>query len=114
MITLLRSLFAGALIGMVTLTTTASLEHGLVEAARDLWPDAWFRATLADAYFGFVTVFVWIAYKERTMRARLVWFALLMSLGTIAVAVYMLIALRRLGPGDSIERLLMRTVEDST
>ena len=114
MITVLRLLFAGVLIGMVTLTTIAGVEQGLVEGARNLWPDAWFRATLADAYFGFLTVFVWIAYKERTMRARLVWFAMLMSLGTVAVAVHMLIAMRRLGPGDSIERLLLRTVEDST
>jgi hypothetical protein len=110
-VTLLRVLFAGVLIAMVTLTTTASLEQGLVEAARNLWPDAWFRATLADAYFGFLTVFAWIAYKERTATARLVWFVLVLSLGTIAVAVYMLIALRRLGPGDPIERLLMRAEE---
>lgn len=113
-VTWLRVLFAGVLISMVTLTTTASLEQGLVEAARDLWSDAWFRATLADAYFGFLTVFVWIAYRERTMTARLVWLVLVMSLGTIAVAFYMLIALRRLHPGDPIERLLTRTVEEQT
>ncbi len=107
MVTVLRMLFAGVLVAMVTLTTTASLEQGIVEAAVQLWPDAWFRATLADAYFGFLTVFVWIAYKERTLTARLVWFALLMSLGTIAVAIYVLIALTRLKPGRPIDHALL-------
>jgi hypothetical protein len=113
-VTLLRVLFAGVLIAMVTLTIAASLEQGIVEAAGVLWPDAWFRATLADAYFGFLTVYVWIAYRERTLSARVVWFILLMSLGTIAVALYLLLALRRLGPSDSIERLLLRTSDQET
>ena len=108
MITLLRVLFSSVLVGMLLLTTLATMEQGIVDAARVLWPDAWFRATLADAYFGFLTVFVWIAYKEHHVAARVVWFVLLMALGNIAVAVYLLIQLQQLKPGDPIERLLLR------
>lgn len=109
MVILLRLFFFAVLVSMLVLTTTASLEQGIVEAGAELWPDAWFRATLADAYFGFLTVFVWIAYKERTATARLIWLALLLSLGTIAVAVYLLLQLRQLKPGDSVERILLRS-----
>ena len=109
MVILLRIFFATVLVSMLVLTITASLEQGIVEAGAGLWPDAWFRATLADAYFGFLTVFVWIAYKEHTLTARLVWLGLLLSLGTIAVAVYVLLQLRPLTSGDSVERILLRT-----
>ena len=63
MVILLRVFFAVVLVSMLVLTTTASLDQGIVEAGAELWPDAWFRATLADAYFGFLTVFLWIAPK---------------------------------------------------
>lgn len=108
MIYWLRVLFASILAGMIVATTWASLDRGVLVAFADLWPDAWFRATLLDAYFGFITVFVWIAYKERTVAARISWFILLMTLGNIAIAVYVLLQLRRQRPGDSIEQLLLR------
>ena len=51
-------IFAGlVLVGMLTVTTVASLDRGVFDAGAELWPDPWFKATLADAYFGFLTVF---------------------------------------------------------
>jgi hypothetical protein len=35
---------------MLYVTTSASLHQDIVNATRQLWPDPWFRATLADAY----------------------------------------------------------------
>lgn len=109
MIILLRVLFAGVLAGMLVVTISASLEQSVVEAARVLWPDAWFRATLADAYFGFLTVYVWIAYREQSWVARSVWFLAVMGLGNIATATYVLLQLRRVSPGDPLERVLLRS-----
>jgi predicted permease len=108
MIQLLRVLFAAILLAMLWLTVTAGLERGVFDAASDLWSDPWFKATLADAYFGFIAFFVWVAYKERSAAGKLIWFALLMALGNIAIAIYMLIQLSRLEAGDSLERLLLR------
>ena len=108
MILFLRVLFGAILVAMLAVTVTASLERGVFAAAGDLWTDPWFKATLADAYFGFITVFVWIAYRERTMAARALWFVLLMALGNIAIAIYMLIRLSKLKAGDPLERLLLR------
>ncbi len=108
MIVFLRLLFAAVLVGMLAVTTVATLDRGVFEAAADLWSDPWFRATLADAYFGFLAVYCWIAYKERTVARRVVWFVLLMALGNIAIAAYLLYQLFRLRPGDPVERLLLR------
>ena len=109
MVVLLRVLFAGVLVGMLVFTISASLEQSIVEAFWVLWPDAWFRATLADAYFGFLTVYVWIAYKERSLLARGVWFLAVMGLGNIAIAAYVLLQLRRMNPEEPLERLLLRS-----
>jgi hypothetical protein len=107
-ILLLRILFGLILVAMLAVTVAASLERGVFEAAGELWGDPWFRATLADAYFGFLTVYVWIAYRERGWPRRLLWFVLLMALGNIAIAGYLLGALLRLPPDASLERLLLR------
>ena len=96
------------LAGMVGLTVVASTERGLFEAGAALWPDAWFRATLADAYFGFLIAYCWICYRESSRGGRALWFLLVMTLGTIAVSAYLLIRLYRLPPGSSVEDLLLR------
>jgi hypothetical protein len=108
MIIFLRVLFFAILLAMLAVTAMASLDQGVLEAAAELWPEPWFKATLADAYFGFVTVFVWIAYKETTLGKRILWFVLLMALGNIAISVYVLIELFRLEPGDDVTQLLLR------
>ena len=106
--TFLWVLFTAILLAMLAVTTVASLDRGVFEAGSALWQDPWFRATLADAYFGFLTIFVWIAYRERTWLARGLWFVLLMALGNIAIAVYVLLQLARLKPGQGVGELLQR------
>ena len=106
--TALKLLFIFILLGMLAITTAASLQQGIVPAARGLWPDLWFRATLLDAYFGFLTFYAWVFYKEQRAVARLLWFVLIMCLGNIAMAVYVLIQLSRLAPDAPLATLLTR------
>lgn len=108
MLDALKVIFALILLSMLGVTTVASFDRSVFEAGVDLWADPWFKATLADAYFGFLAVYLWIAYKERTWGRRVLWFVLLMLLGNIAVAVYLLIQLFRLPRGSSMEDLLLR------
>ena len=65
-------------------------------------PDPWFRATLVDAYCGFLTFFVWVAYNEHTMWRRGLWFVLIMTLGNIAMSVYVLIQLTKRRPSELV------------
>ena len=108
MIVVLRVIFGLILIGMLAVTTVASLDRGVFEAGVELWPDPWFKATLADAYFGFLVVWLWIAYKEGGWIRPAIWALLLAGFGNIAIAVYMLIELFRLRADDPIEKLLIR------
>ncbi len=105
---ILKTVSWAILLGMAGLTVAAGAERGLFDAGAALWPDAWFRATLADAYFGFLIAYCWIFYREASWGRRGLWFVLVMTLGTMAVSVYLLIRLYRLPPGGSAEDLLLR------
>ena len=103
-------LFGGILVAMLAVTTTASLhqplwEWGGLKAEPDRW---WTYATLADAYFGFLTFYAWVFYKETRAVARAGWFVAIMLLGNIAMAVYVLRQLARLRAGQPLSRLLLR------
>ena len=102
-------LFFGALLAvMLVATGVATAERGVFEAGAALMDDAWFRATLADAYVGFLVVYAWIAYLERGWGRRILWLALVLALGNIAITGYVLRRLFRLPAGASIEHLLVR------
>ncbi len=101
--TTLFLLFGGILVAMLAVTTAASLhqplwEWGGLKAEPDRW---WTYATLADAYFGFLTFYAWVFYKETTATARIGWFVATM-------AVYVMLQLARLPSGAPLSRLLLR------
>jgi|CXWL01.1.fsa_nt_gi hypothetical protein len=95
------------LVAMVWVTTWASLDRDVLTAGGELWRDPWGRATLFDAYFAFLAVFVWIAWRERTLLRCLLWLILLLALGNIAIAVYFLVALLTLPPDVSWDGLFL-------
>ena len=106
----LTLLFGGILVAMLAVTTTASLRQPLWEwtglvAEPDKW---WTWATLFDAYFGFLTFYAWVFYKEARALARAGWFVAIMLLGNMAMAVYVLLQLRRLDAGQPAASILMR------
>jgi hypothetical protein len=108
--TVLKVFFGAILVAMLYVTITASLRQplwdwgGLVDE-----PDRWWTiATLADAYFGFLTFYVWVFYKESTATARATWLLAILALGNLAMASYVLLQLARLRPEEPIEHLLLR------
>jgi hypothetical protein len=88
--------FSAVLLAMLWVTVTASMDRSVFEAAAQIWNDPWGKATLFDAYFAFLTVFIWIAYRETSWWRRGVWLVLLLTLGNFAIAAYFLLALRGL------------------
>jgi hypothetical protein len=104
----LRALFGTILVTMIGVTTWASLRQpvwqwgGLTDA-----PDnGWTIATLFDAYFGFVTFYVWLAYKERRWIPRIGWLIAILLLGNMAMSAYVLLQLRRLPRQELMAALL--------
>jgi hypothetical protein len=106
--TALKILFGGIFVWMIVMTVRTSLKVSLWSSLDSFANNPWAVATLWDAYFGFTTFWVWVAYKEKTMWARVMWLVLIYGLGNIAMSGYMLIQLFRLKPEDSMEALLLR------
>ena len=106
--TALKILFAGIFLWMTILTIRTSLAVSLWSAWDSYAANPWAVATLYDAYFGFITFWVWVAYKESAWWARLLWLVLILGLGNIAMSLYVLIQLFRLKPEQAVEALLRR------
>lgn len=104
----LALLFAAIFVFMIAATIVTSLEQSIFVGGPLLLDNPWGVMTLWDAYFGFLTFYVWVAYKERTWLARVLWFVAIMALGNIAMSFYMLLAILRLPKDARIEDLLLR------
>lgn len=102
--------FLAVLVVMTWFTVSASLEQGVTSAAAEIWADPWGKATLFDAYFAFLTVYIWIAYRERTWPRQLVWLLAILLSGNFAIAGYFLFALLQLPAGESWTALFRRRV----
>ena len=106
--TYLRLLFGFILVSLLAFTTYASTQQpvidwqGLVRA-----PDHWWTiATLMDAYYGFITFYVWVFYKEQRWLPRLGWLIAILLLGNMAMSVYVLLQLARLPAADDASAIL--------
>jgi isoprenylcysteine carboxyl methyltransferase (ICMT) family protein YpbQ len=106
--TLLRLLFSSIFLSLLIYTAWASTRQPVWQwGGLTTGPDRyWTIATLMDAYFGFVTFYVWVLYKEMRWLPRAGWFVAIMLLGNMAMATYVLIQLSRLRPGEDPSNLL--------
>jgi hypothetical protein len=106
----LTALFGGILAAMLLVTVTATLKQPLWDwGGLTSEPDRWWTlATLADAYFGFLTFYAWVFYKQATAVSRAAWFVAIMLLGNIAMAVYVLLQISKLRPGEPVSSILLR------
>jgi hypothetical protein len=104
----LKLLFGSIFVWMIVMTIRTSMAVSLWQAWPHFADDRWAVATLWDAYFGFLTFYVWVFYKESRLVARVLWFLLIMGLGNIAMSLYVLIQLMRLKSDERAEAILWR------
>ncbi|HEV2696065.1 MAG TPA: DUF1475 family protein [Verrucomicrobiae bacterium] len=108
MIWLFRIIFAGVIVTMLSVTTWASLQIPLWKTPHEVVMHPWFIATLFDTYFAFLTFWAWLAYKEASNVARVLWLVAILLLGNIAMASYMLTVLCRLPANATMAQVLLR------
>jgi len=105
----LRGFFIVVLASMLWVTSWATVGQSLFAFIEGpVARDRWFIATLFDAYWGFLTFYVWVAYKETSPLARILWLVGILLLGNIAMAVYCLIQLFRVSPSTPLVDVLVR------
>ncbi len=103
----LQILFSAFFLLILWATVRASLDRSVLHAGANLWPDKWFQATLVDTYLAFLTFYVWVFYKETKWLTRILWFVLIMLLGNLAIASYVLLQIWKSKNG-SPENILLR------
>jgi len=106
----LKLLFGFIFVFMVVMTTRTSMQVSLWSALPAFAASPWSMATLYDAYFGFLTFFCWLAWRERSPGLKIVWFVLIMAGGNIAMSLYVLIQLFQLKPEESVSGLFRQKV----
>jgi hypothetical protein len=105
--TSLKILFTVILLTMIVYTGYASTQQNMFKWGGMTGPDRyWTIATIFDAYFGFLTFYVWVFYKERRWVPRIAWFIGIMLLGNIAMASYVLLQLTRLRKDEPASAVL--------
>lgn len=87
---------------MLAVTGWASSRCALFDIPREVFTHPWFIATLFDAYWAFIAFYVWVAWKEQTTAARILWFVTIILWGNLAMATYMLIELFRIQKIDQL------------
>lgn len=106
MILFLRLLFILVIASMLGVTGWASLQQSLGDFVRSAtFREPWVIATLFDAYWAFIAFYVWVAWKEQSFAARILWFVAIILLGNIAMAAYLLrelFAVPAAGPVDPV------------
>lgn len=109
MIWFLRCLFAVVLGSMLWVTSWAGLHQSLGAFAHSAtFRDPWVIATLFDAYWAFLGVYVWLGWKEQSLPARVLWFVALIALGNIAIASYFLRELFSVPANGPLDPVLAR------
>lgn len=108
MVWFLRFFFIVVLIAMLGVTTWASSVVALWDTPRAVATHPWFIATLFDTYFAFLTFYCWVAYKETSSVARVVWLIAILLLGNIAMAVYLLRVLFGVPKDADMKTILLR------
>ncbi len=106
--TTLKILFSCILATLLIYTAWASgrqpvLQWGGLTSGPDRY---WTIATLMDAYFGFLTFYVWVFFKEVRALPRIAWFIAIMLLGNMAMSAYVLVQLLRLRPDQQASAIL--------
>lgn len=101
----LKLLFGFIFVFMVVMTVRTSMRESLWGAMPAFAASPWCMATLYDAYFGFITFFCWLAWRESSLGVKIIWFVLIMAGGNIAMSLYVLIQLFQLKPEESVSGL---------
>ncbi len=101
----LKLLFGFIFVFMVVMTVRTSMQVSLWSAWSSFAASPWAMATLYDAYFGFLTFFCWLAWREGSLGVKMVWFVLIMAGGNIAMSLYVLNQLFQLKPDEGVSAL---------
>ena len=83
-----KKIFFGAVFVIMLLATLNAAFYGNIVNFNMNEP--WVLATLIDLYLMFIIFYVWVFTREKKLLSRIIWFILIMTTGSMGVAVYLL------------------------
>jgi flagellar biosynthesis protein FlhB len=112
MINVLKALSLLVFTYMIYIVVSTSYQSNLFDLMAN-WDSVnvmspWFKATLWDFYANVFFIFIWITYKENSVVRSFIWLVLLITMGSIATAAYMIIQLFKLKPGEGLKKVFSR------
>lgn len=72
-----------ALMIVYSLSTNTFMSEGSI-----LMGMAWGQMSMVDLYVGFLAVYGWIWFREKGTGSRIIWFILMMTMGSLATCLY--------------------------
>ncbi|MDF2455364.1 MAG: hypothetical protein K0R51_1357 [Cytophagaceae bacterium] len=109
MVQILKYVLLVALVFMIYIVVSTSLESNLFQEWDYLASIPWMRATLWDFYANILLIYLWVIYKEKNIFLIFLWAVLFFCLGSIGTIAYVLIQLFRAKPTDGIKDILVQT-----
>jgi len=79
---------------MTAILVYAFVEGDFVRDGRQLLAMPWGIVSLVDLYVGFVLFAAWILYRDGITLASVLWILAVMTLGSLAICVYVLVVIR--------------------
>jgi hypothetical protein len=87
---------------MVYTVISTSIESNLFKEWDFLASIPWLKATLIDFYINTVVIFVWMAFREKSWLARILWLLGFVLLGSIVTTAYVLVQLFKLDKNEPV------------
>jgi hypothetical protein len=105
--TILKIIVAVIFVWMTYIVYETSAASNLFTEWNSLSAIPWMKATLWDFYANVFFIYLWILYKESNWSMKVVWLILLVCLGSIATAGYVLIQLFKLKSGEPVTNIIL-------
>ena len=82
-------------VAMAVVILWAGVSVNFFDAGAELLANPWGVVSLVDLYIGFIIFSAWIAYRETSMTARIIWITLMMVFGFLTASIYLLFVIRQ-------------------
>ena len=102
--TLLITLFLAISLAQTWLVIDTATKSNMFELSIT---EPWFKTLLIDFYFNTIILSAWVIYKERSVLSKVLWVAGFWLTGATATALYVVVQLWKLKPGDSLDKVLV-------
>lgn len=79
------------LIAMIIVLSNGFINGSFTADGGELMNNPWGIVSLVDLYVGFILFSLWIAFREKTVQAKIFWIALMMIFGFLTASLYILI-----------------------